>query len=177
MSVDAGEKAIGLPEKFSIEDLMKQAATRAAGGDAAGPAGREDDAGDGPDGLPSLDQLSALPQPGDPYKAYSRASNRPLPTLFLVKADGTFWSYPYSCRVEGPHLVRADDAAGNLVVVLRFSGLAGIEVTLAGRRLEQLTNYLGHHRIAWVRELARGKLGVDEGGPVVTGITVRELER
>ena len=124
-----------------------------------------------------FEQLSPLPTPGDPYKAYARPSNRPLPSLSLLKADGTVWTYPYACRVEGPHLVSAEDAAKHWVVVLKFAGLVGIEVMLYGRRLEQLTNYLAYHRIAWVREQPKGKIVQETDAPVVTGISIKELER
>ena len=165
-----------LPAKFNIEDLIKQAKAQAAEDGEAASATAEEEAGE-PEGMPSLDRLMPLPRPGDPYKAYARPANAPLPTLCLLKSDGTVWSYPYSCRVEGPHLVPAKDSAKNLVLVLRFSGIVATEITLAGRKLEQLTLYLGHHRVGWVREMAKGKLGQDDGGPVITGIAIKELER
>lgn len=161
-----------LPAKFNIEEMMRQAASRAAGADdAAMPAG---DPGDEPDGVGAMEELSPLPMPGDPYLAWARTSNKSLPTLSLLKADGTVWSYPYACRVEGPHLLVADDAARSLVVVLRFSGLTGIEVTIAGRKLNRLVSYLAGHRVAWVRELPKGKLGQEDGIPVVTAILIKE---
>jgi hypothetical protein len=169
------DDVIDLPNKFDIEALMRQAAARAADGEAVAETA-EPEHDDDADGLPPLDQLSPLPSPGDPYKAFSRPAGRAVPSLFLLKADGTTWGYPYACRVEGPHLVPAKDAAGNLVVVLRFSGLTGIEVTLTGRRLETMVNYLGHHRLTWIREQAKGKFEGHGSDPVVTGITIKELK-
>src|SRR5258707_1210853 len=138
-----------LDKKFNIDSLLKQAAARAAEDSEPD---IESDHDDDESDVPSLDKLSPLPRPGDPYKAYSRPPARPVASLSLLKADGAVWTYPYSCRVEGPHMVPAKDADNSLVVVLKFSGLTGIVVTLTGRRLEQMTNYLAAHRIAWVRE-------------------------
>jgi hypothetical protein len=161
-----GADELILPEKFDIEGLIRQAAARAGEQETANePEG---------DGLPTLEQLSPLPRPGDPYKAFSRPSNKQLPTLSLLKSDGTSWSYPYSCRVEGPHVVPANDAASNLVVLIKFSGLTGIEVT--GHQLDAMSNYIAHQRIAWVREMPKGKFPPEPNAPVVTGIFVKTLE-
>ena len=176
MSDESGEKVIDLSNKISIEALIKKAAARAADEEEA-PADFDGEEDDGLDGVPSLEKLTPLPQPGDPYKAYARPSAKPLPTLCFLKNDGTVWSYPYACRVEGPHLVPAGDAANNLVVVLKFSGIAGTEVTLSGRKLELLVNLLGYQRIAWVREQAKAKIGKDSDEPVITGILIKELGR
>jgi hypothetical protein len=176
MNDDGGEKVIDMSSKFSIDALIKNATARAAENPNA-EAEPGDDPDDGANGVPSLEKLAPLPRPGDPYKAIARPASKPLSTLHLIKADGTIWSYPYSCRVEGPHLVYADDAAKTLVVVLKFSGLVGTEVTLSGRKLEQMVNFLGHHRIAWVREQAKGKIAKDGEGPVITGIHIKTLER
>jgi hypothetical protein len=177
MSDESEEKVIDMNSKISIEALIKKAQARAADEEEAEPdsGGDDEDVLDG--GVPSLEKLMPLPQPGDPYKARARPSSKPLPTLFLLKNDGTIWSYPYACRVEGPHLVPAGDAAGNLVVVLKFSGITATEVTLTGRKLEQLVNQLGYQRIAWLREQAKGKISKDADQPVITGIVIKDLAK
>jgi hypothetical protein len=172
MSVDAA-----LSEKVDLEKTIQLAMARAAtGGQSPSDDGADSEGEENSSVLP-FERLSPLPTPGDPYKAYARQSNRPLPSLSLLKADGTVWTYPYACRVEGPHLVPADDAAKNWVVVLKFAGLAGIQVMLYGRRLEQLTMHLSYQRTAWVREQPKGKLLPESTEPVVTGITIKEVER
>ena len=172
MNVDAA-----LSEKVDLEKIVQLAMARAATGDESPSDGESDAEGEENSSVLPFDRLSPLPAPGDPYKAFARPANRPLPSLSLLKADGTVWTYPYSCRVEGPHLVPAEDTAKNWVVVLKFAGLAGIQIMLYGRRLEQLTNYLAHHRTAWVREQPKGKLIQEADAPVVTAIAIKEVER
>jgi hypothetical protein len=164
-----------LTGKVDLEKIVQLAMARAAGGESPAENGWDGEAEDG-NVLP-FEQLSPLPTPGDPYKAFARPSARSLPSLSLLKADGTVWTYPYACRVEGPHLMPADDAAKNWVVLLKFAGLTGIHVMLYGRRLEHLTNFLAHQRTAWVREQPKGKIVQETDAPVVTAITIKELER
>jgi hypothetical protein len=173
---DDGDNVIDVSKKFSIDTLIKNASARAAGNTEAAAKPTEDLEGE-TEGVPSLEELAPLPRPGDPYKAMARPSSKPLPTLHLLLADGTSRSYPYACRVEGPHLVHADDAARSLVVVLKFSSQNFIDVTLAGRKLELLIHLLGQHRIAWLREQAKGKIARDGDEPVITKIDIKELER
>ena len=112
----------------------------------------------------------SLPRPGDSYRAFGREAGQMLPTLFLLMADGTRRGFPYAGLVGGPDFV---EASGGLVIVLRFSDVVPMEVTLAGRNLEELYEAIGYREAAWVRQLAPGKMVPDRGAPVVTAISVR----
>jgi hypothetical protein len=177
MSGNGDGKVLDLAEKFSIKELLERKATRREEHqEAAAAPERPDAAGLGREGMPPLDELSALPKPGDAYKAYSRPANQMLPTLHLLAADGQKWSFPYSCRVEGPHMLFLPEEPGKgAVLVMRFSASVPVEVVMAGIRLDDLHNYLGDHRIRWVRELPQGKPVIDPTIPVIRSIIVRPL--
>ncbi len=49
------------------------------------------------------------------------------------------------------------------------------EAIIAGRHLLKLYDLLSYHRVAWVRELPKGKDFMDKGHTVVTGITINRI--
>ena len=155
--------------KFDIEELIRRTSERREEAEAT-PAKAE------PDELPTLDKLAPLPAPGDPYKAFARPANKMVPTLHLLLGDGRRCGFPYAGLVEGPHLLPGDDPGKGGVIVLRFSASVIVEVTIAGRRLDELHNYLGDHRVAWVRELPKGKVVRDDGSSVVARIEIGQAE-
>jgi hypothetical protein len=177
MHADDDGEVKNLAGKFSIKELLEQTATRREQQRETSPAELLDPAQPDRDSVPSMDKLATLPKPGDhPYKAYARPDNQMLPTLHLLKSDGQKWSFPYSCRVEGPHMLFLPEEPGKgAVIVMRFAASVPVEVILAGIRLDDLHNYLGDHRIRWVRELPEGKMIIDGTIPVVRNIIVRPL--
>lgn len=122
--------------------------------------------------VPAMDELSPLPRLGEDYVAHARSANHSVPTLYLLLADGDVMSFPYATRVEGPNLEAAGDA---MVIVLRFAGITGIEVRLAGRNLDRLLMLLGDQRVRWVRELHPGRDFEGENEPVVSSVAVKRL--
>jgi hypothetical protein len=171
MSVDGDGKVVDLAAKFNIRELIEHTSAR------RGQEAEEPEPGEtGTETLPPLDQLVALPSPGDRYKAHARPANQVLPTLFILKGDGQKWAFPYSGLVEGPHMLSGDDPGKGLAVVLRFSASVTVDVTLVCRNVDDLHNYLGYHRIAWVRELPKGKIIKDDGSPVITRIAIGRAE-
>ena len=176
MSVDDNGKVVDLAEKFNIKELLEQTAARREQEKEAAASEPPKQTEAGVDTVPSLEKLAALPKPGDhPYKAYARPDSQMLPTLHLLKSDGQKWSYPYSCRVEGPHMLFPDDPGKGGIIVLRFAASVSVEVLIAGIRLDELHNYLGDHRIRWVREFPHGKMVVDDTIPMVRNIIVRPV--
>ncbi len=160
-----------LSEKFSIKDLMHESKTPGDRRTASAEATETK-----PEAVPAFENLAPLPKPGDAYKAYSRPANQMLPTLHLLSGDGQVWSYPYSCLVEGPHMLFLPDNPGKgAVIVMRFAASVSVEVVMTGLRLDELHNYLGDHRVRWVRELSNGKLMGDNTLPVVKSIVVRPV--
>ena len=175
MSGDNGE-VIDFGSKFDIAGLVER--TKARRNDDAGqpdvtepPALEPEEDEDG--GVPPLEKMTPLPKPGDPYKAYSRPEKRAVPTLFVVRADGSVRGFPYG-DLYGPDLQRDEDAGKGWVIVMRFARFE--RVTLTGRNLAAVHAQLGHHRISWVRELPKGKLA-EADAPAITGVAIEEIER
>ena len=115
---------------------------------------REEEASPG-----AFEDLPPLPRAGDPYKAWARIDNKPVPTLHCLLADGQVRGFSLG-NLDSIDLL-GDDAGQGLVIVLRFDGIVAVEVRLSGRKLGTLHTYLGFHRVAWVRELPKGKLAVE----------------
>jgi hypothetical protein len=179
MHGEADEKVLDFAGQFGVADLLKRAkapqATETAPPFVAMPA-EPKPAGDAesPEDVPGLEKLTPLPRPGDAYKAHARHSSRAVPTLFIVRADGSVRGFPYG-DLYGPDLVPAADAGKGWVIVMRFARFE--QVTLSGRNLDTIHAYLGHHRMPWVRELPKGKLPPDLDAPVITGVAIAEIER
>jgi hypothetical protein len=127
-------------------------------------------------GSSALDDFASLPQPGSPYDAaHARASNKPVPTLRFVIGD-TIRGLPYANYDSIDWLV-ADKPGAAPAIVIRFTGLVPREAIIAGRHLLKLYDLLSHHRVAWVRELPKGKdfKDKDDKATVITGITIRRI--
>jgi hypothetical protein len=120
------------------------------------------------------DDIASLPQPGSPYDAaHARANNKPVPTLRFVMGD-TIRGLPYANYDSIDWLV-AGKPGSSPAIVIRFTGLVPREAIIAGRHLLKLYDLLSHHRVAWVRELPKGKDFVDKGHTVVTSITISRI--
>ncbi len=128
-----------------------------------------------PAGIPALDDLIPLPQPGDAYKAYARPDNKALLMLRFVLRDASVEGFAYSdmrrCR-----MVADDDPGSGPVLVLKFLEAIITEVRIEGRHLEALANMLAYHRVAWLRELPPGKMHHEKNVPVITRITLTQVE-
>ncbi len=123
----------------------------------------------------AMDDFASLPQPGSPYDlAYSRANNKPVATLRFVIGD-TIRGLPYA-NCDSIDLQVADKPGASPAIVIRFTGLVAREAIIAGRHLLKLYDLLSHHRVAWVRELPKGKDFMDKGHTVITGITIRPIK-
>ena len=126
-------------------------------------------------GLPAVDDLIPLPQPGDPYKAHARPDNKPLLTLTFLCKDSVEEGFAYS-DLRRIRLLPGKPGQGP-VLVLRFSTEAGIvEVRIEGLRHDAMRDYIRYHRIAWIRELPPGKPVMDNTAAVVTSISITQVE-
>ena len=124
----------------------------------------------------SWDDIDPLPQPGDPYKAYSRLSNKPEIMLHVMLKDGYFRGFAWS-NLDSVDTVSSGSAGVGPVLVLRFAGLVPVELRLCGSNLGKLHAYLGQNRIAWIREHPSrrgfdGAGGKDDKAEVITGIII-----
>ncbi len=179
MSDETDEKVIDFADKLGVADLMKrakarQAAEAASPGQAVPEAEPFSDADAAEGDVPGLEKLTPLPKAGDAYKAHARQSMRAVPTLYVVRADGLVRGFPNG-NLYGPDLVPTGAAGKGPVIVMRFARFE--QVTLSGRNLDTIHAYLGSHRMPWVRELPKGKMPEGPDAPVITGVTIAEIER
>jgi hypothetical protein len=153
------------PKSTLLPDPVRPAAMRPAIADTPDDSGPES---------PAADEFAALPQPGSTYDAaHARASNKPVPTLRFIMGD-TIRGLPYANYDSIDWLV-GDKPGASPAIVIRFTGLVPREAIIAGRHLLKLYDLLSNHRIAWVRELPKGKDFIDRGHTVITGIMVRPI--
>jgi hypothetical protein len=167
-------KVMGMNRSKSLSDILNMPS-----GPPAAPARQAENPAPVPeadDPLPSLDQLTPLPLPGDPYKAHSIVANGPLTTLHVVLGDATVRGFSYG-NFDSIDLLPAADAGGGPVIVIRFAGLSPCEVWLTGRNLDLMHNYLGYYRIAWIRELPTKGNFADRNAPLIRKIGFTPLER
>ena len=179
MSDEADERVIDFGGKFGVAELLKR--TKARQDAETAQAGKPepepepaDDTDAASDDATALEKLTPLPKAGDPYKAHARPEKRAVPTLFVVRADGSVRGFPYG-DLYGPDLVPGDDAGKGWSIVMRFARFE--QVTLTGRNLDTIHSHLGHHRLAWVRELPKGKPAAERDAPAITGVSVADIER
>lgn len=176
---ESKEKLHDFAGKFGVTELLRRAKAKhdiddplvAPAVPAAEPA-REPEPPEGE--VPGLESLTPLPKPGDAYKAHARPSSRGVATLFVVRADGSVRGFPYG-DLYGPDLVPDGEAGKGWSIVMRFARFE--QVTLTGRNLDVMHSYLGHHRVAWVRELAKGKPSSDQQAATITDVSIVAIER
>jgi hypothetical protein len=170
-NIDLDDKVIPMErKKFSIKDMLAQA------GDVASVLGVQPPvsatAEEVAEVLPPLDDLSRLPRPGDPYKAYARPANQMLPTLYLLLANATIEGFPYA-NYNRITLLPSSDSGKEPVLVIKFGDT---EVRLCGRNLDDLVSDVGFHRVAWIRERPPSRDFIPPTEKVITGITITEVE-
>lgn len=125
--------------------------------------------------LPALDDLPPLPGQGEAYKAHARASNKPLATLVLLMGDASARGFSYS-NLDTLDLVPGNDPGQGPMICMRFNGIVATEVRVSGRNIDGLYSYLGHHRVAWVKERPPSRDFIPQGETVVTGIRISKIE-
>jgi hypothetical protein len=173
---DLDEKVIDMQRgKFSIREMLAQPvetlAERTPNGEPP-PAGAEAEPAEE---LPPLDDVAPLPGPGDAYKAYARASNKPLPTLVLLLANASARGFSYA-NLDTLDLLPSGDPGQGPVIVLAFSGITPTEIRLHGRNLDALYVALGAHRTAWIRERSASRDFIPATETVITGIKINKIE-
>ena len=127
------------------------------------------------------DDLIRVPRSGDPYEALSRINTKPLTMLRFVIGDKVR-ALPYanldSCDLVPPAFAGAGLAKPGLgpVIVLVFTGVVPRKAVITGRHLLLLHDLLCEHRVAWLRELPKGRDFLHKDATVITGITIERLE-
>jgi hypothetical protein len=160
--------------KFSIRDMLAQPTEAAEAKPNGEPPPAKAEA-EPVEELPPLDDVSPLPGPGDAYKAYARASNRPLATLMLLLANASTRGFSYG-NLDTIDLLPSSDPGQGPVIAMRFTSRDTTDILLSGRSLDALYVALGDHRVAWVRERSPSRDFIPAGETVVTGITINKME-
>ena len=124
--------------------------------------------------LPAMDQLPPLPQPGEAYKAHARMSNGSVPTMHVVLANATVRGFSNG-NFDSIDLLPPEESGGGPVIVVRYAGLSPAELHISGRNLELLHNYIGFHRIAWIRELPGQGTFIDKTAPLIRKVVIKSL--
>jgi hypothetical protein len=120
--------------------------------------------------LPADEQ--AIPQPGDSYVAHARPANKPLPMFHFLLKDGGCEGFSYF-HLSRLRMIVPDSPGASPMLLVRVIDGGVFEVEIEGRNLTRIYEYLGQHRLSWVRELDTSQDVEDEGATVVTRITIR----
>jgi hypothetical protein len=108
-------------------------------------------------GLPDLQ--------GEGYQPHARPSAKAVFALHVIFPNGTVQSFQYQ------HLDSASRYL-NESIELRFLGAKILQVTLRGRNLWKLYDYLHQHRMAWLRVADRDL--AQDGETIITGVAITE---
>src|SRR5260221_11237712 len=122
---------------------------------------------------PKVDDFadSDLPDTSGPYQAFARPANKPLYTLHCWLGKEGYRSFQY-VHLDSDSSFRTGSSGH--VITLRFAGTQLIKVTITGRKLWRLYDYLHQHRTAWVMR-ADCDLA-DEQKALITAIEIHPLE-
>lgn len=109
--------------------------------------------------LAELSEDVSLPDASSDYKASSFQASRGLVRLCIVMGGREFkpGGKPYRA-FQYVHMDSDSDFAFEVdgqVMTLRFSGLAPVTITVRGRNLLKIWDYIQLHRMAWIRQADR----------------------
>jgi hypothetical protein len=122
------------------------------------------------------DKVDPLPRPGDAYKVHGRHGNKPDLTIHFVTKDFAYKGFSYG-NLEQVGLAPGEKPGASPVMILRFNGSVLMEVTIEGRHLHGLYNWIGLHRVPWVWEHPSPAEFTDEKATLISRITIQPIER
>jgi hypothetical protein len=102
-----------------------------------------------------------------PYQAHARPANKPVYTLHCCLGKDGYRSFQY-VHLDSDSSFQTTSAGH--VVTLRFAGTHVMQVTIRGRNLRGLYDYLHQHRIPWVMRADRDL--AEEQEAIVTTIEI-----
>jgi len=114
-----------------------------------------------------------LPDLNGSYIAYDRAANKPVFTLHCILGKDGYRSF------QNSHLDSDSQFSivGNeQVISLRFCNWKIMAVTIRGRNLGRLYDYLHQHRMPWIRRIDPGRDFQADGEPVITAIEIIDVQ-
>ena len=119
------------------------------------------------------DKPDPLPRPGEAYRVHGRHGNKPDLTLHFVTKEFAYEGFSYA-SLERVRLVPSPKPGTGPVMVLRFGDT---EVTLEGRHLHGLYNWIGLHRVPWVWEHPSPADFPDDKATLISRISINVVER
>jgi len=114
-----------------------------------------------------------LPAAGEQYQAHARGANKPVFTLHCILGKDGFRSFQNSHLDSDSHFVVEGKEQ---VISLRFCNFKVTAVTIRGRNLGKLYDYLHQHRMPWIQRVDAGRDFAEDGEPVITAIEIKEVE-
>jgi hypothetical protein len=122
---------------------------------------------------PKLDDFtdSDLPDTSGPYQAFARPANKPLYTLHCWLGKEGYRSFQY-VNLDSDSSFKTGPAGH--VITLRFAGTQLMQVTITGRKLWRLYDYLHQHRTAFVMRADRDL--ADEQEAIISAIEIVPVE-
>jgi hypothetical protein len=114
-----------------------------------------------------------LPRPGDAYRVHGRRGNKPELTLHFVTKDYGYEGFSYA-DLGRMRLVPGNEPGGGPVLILRFNDT---EVSIEGRHLPSLYNWIGLHLLPWVWEHPSPAEFADEKATLISRISINQVER
>ncbi len=119
-----------------------------------------------------LDETDAIPDIGDAYRAHGRVSNKPELMLAFITPDNPLEAFAYG-DLRRVRVIRAKEAGGGPILLLRFLEAEITDVTIDGRNLLGLADQILRHRIPWLRGLPPHRTIADPMATVITRIDIR----
>jgi hypothetical protein len=114
---------------------------------------------------------SDLPDTSGPYQAFARPANKPVYTLHCWLGKDGYRSFQM-VHLDSDSSFKTGPAGH--VITLRFAGTQLTQVTITGRKLWRLYDYLGQHRMAWIARADRDL--ADEQDAIITAIEIAPVE-
>jgi hypothetical protein len=116
------------------------------------------------------DHLDFPPTNAKLYKSFARAWIKPVRAIHFFTQDGKCRTFEYT---DLRSRCGDDDDFTSTRFKLAFLGLRAVEVTVEGRDLWPLYDYIHQHRMPWVMVAARDF--AKNGDTIVTSVTVEGI--
>jgi hypothetical protein len=110
---------------------------------------------------PSDDETGLPPLNGKNYAPHARPSNKPLYSIHFLDPAGNVTSFQFV------HLDSQSTFTPECIT-LKFLGMEPVKVTIRGRNLWRLYDYIHQHRVAWIMQAARDF--AQDGQTVITSV-------